>query len=339
MDELTVTRWARFGMERLYVETTEGAKVGYYDVKTGQAVLDRPELADAFHAAVTPHIADASTHTEHSVAVTSQPASQTLAAPAATDARMITTPVLPEPPAVPGPLPMAHPDPAPVTPDTTPVAGSEPTWSDLSDNRAGQAAKEQAEAHLAAMKERSRVGTFLAQVFDVKTDERAWRVGAKGEEAVGSRLEKLLNDGWHVLHAVPVGTRGSDIDHVLIGPGGVYTINTKNHPGKKIWVSPVQIRVDGHKVEYLRNSRFEADRTRKLLTAALGWEPPVRSALVLLTGTIVPDVTIKGGGPEDVLILDRMDVPRVFKKAARRLTPESVTEVFEVARRSTTWTG
>jgi hypothetical protein len=38
-------------------------------------------------------------------------------------------------------------------------------------------------------------------------------------------------------------------------------------------------------------------------------------------------------------ILDRMDVPRVFRKAPHRLTADGVAELFEVARRSSTWVG
>jgi hypothetical protein len=53
-----------------------------------------------------------------------------------------------------------------------------------------------------------------------RTDERAWRIGAVGEEAVAKRLEGF-GAGWRVLHSVPVGKRGSDIDHLVIGPGGV----------------------------------------------------------------------------------------------------------------------
>jgi hypothetical protein len=60
--------------------------------------------------------------------------------------------------------------------------------------------------------------------------------------------------------------------------------------------------------------------------------------LILLTGSIVPKVTIKGGGPEDVLILDRMDILRVFKKKQPVLSAEVVAEAYEVDRRSTTWT-
>lgn len=225
--------------------------------------------------------------------------------------------------------------------DTEPAAETAltdaPDWHDLSENRAGQAARAQADAHLEDMRGRSKFWTGVARVLDVKTDERAWRVGAKGEETVGTRLDRLTEHGWHVLHAVPVGERGSDIDHLLVGPGGVWTINTKNHPGKKIWVSPKQVRVDGHVQPYLRNSEFEADRVRKILTEHLGWEPFVKAGLVFLTGTLVPDVTIKAM-PDNVLILDRMDIPRVFRKSPERLTPEGIAEVFEIARRSTTWT-
>jgi hypothetical protein len=56
----------------------------------------------------------------------------------------------------------------------------------------------------------------------------------------------------------------------------------------------------------------------------------------LLTGSIVPDVTIKQM-PDDVLILDRLDIPRVFKKSPGRLTPDGIAEIYEFARRSTAW--
>jgi hypothetical protein len=51
-----------------------------------------------------------------------------------------------------------------------------------------------------------------------------WARGARGERRVGAILEGLGPD-WHVLHDVSLG-RGN-IDHVLIGPGGTFTIETK----------------------------------------------------------------------------------------------------------------
>jgi nuclease-like protein len=57
-----------------------------------------------------------------------------------------------------------------------------------------------------------------------------WLRGAKGEQAVGAICAELESDGWYALHGVSFG-RG-DIDHVLIGPGGVFTIETKSYGGR-----------------------------------------------------------------------------------------------------------
>ena len=207
---------------------------------------------------------------------------------------------------------------------------------DLALQRPGEGARLRAEEELAEMRSRTRVGTVIARTLDWKTDERAWRVGADGEKTVGARLERLRSYGWRVLHSVPVGKKGSDIDHVLIGPGGVYTINTKNHPGKKVWVGKHAIRVDGRSVSYLRNSRFEADRASDLLSAVAGFLVVTRPAIVFLTGGLITDLTIKQR-PDDVLIFSRADVPRAFRQASKRLTSDQVEYLYEIARRRSTW--
>ncbi|MGN6556562.1 MAG: nuclease-related domain-containing protein [Solirubrobacterales bacterium] len=66
-----------------------------------------------------------------------------------------------------------------------------------------------------------------------KRDHRSWSQGAEGEEAVGKVLEDLAEEGWCVIHDVSFG-RGN-IDHILVGPGGIFTIETKSHGGK-LWL-------------------------------------------------------------------------------------------------------
>jgi hypothetical protein len=56
-----------------------------------------------------------------------------------------------------------------------------------------------------------------------------WDRGASGEEEIGRLLEGL-GTGWLALHDVDTG-RGN-IDHVVIGPGGLFTIETKSHRGR-----------------------------------------------------------------------------------------------------------
>lgn len=107
---------------------------------------------------------------------------------------------------------------------------------DLAANRPGAAARSRAQEEWRARRADKPVRAVLGRMFDAHTDERAWRIGADGEELVGRELAKVASADprWRFLHAVPVGGRGSDIDHVAIGPGGVLTINAKHHPDAKI---------------------------------------------------------------------------------------------------------
>lgn len=319
MTDITITRWAKYGHERGYATAPDGTKLGWIDVKTGAIKLELEAVSgDDAGAVAAALVAWASGSAASSGEPPSQPAPGAM--PAHTDAQAAPalTPDLPEP------------APAPQAP------ASEPEWHDLATHRPGQLVREQAAAEWEAAKQARPIMSRLARALNVHTDERAWRVGAEGEEAVGARLEKLRDHGWHVLHSVPVGTNDSDIDHVLIGPGGVFTLNTKNHPGGKIWVAKYQMRVNGQVVPYLRNASHEASRASKLLTRAAGFPVSVRSCVVVLTGTIVPDVTIRQM-PDDVMVLDRMDVPRWFKKRPAALTSEQVDAIYDVARRSGTW--
>lgn len=56
-----------------------------------------------------------------------------------------------------------------------------------------------------------------------------WLRGAAGERAVGTICAGLEANGWQAIHDVSLG-RGN-IDHILVGPGGIFTIETKSHRG------------------------------------------------------------------------------------------------------------
>lgn len=53
--------------------------------------------------------------------------------------------------------------------------------------------------------------------------------GARGEEQVGALLEALDGRVWSVMHDVSLGH--GNIDHIVVGPPGVFTVETKSHPG------------------------------------------------------------------------------------------------------------
>jgi hypothetical protein len=61
------------------------------------------------------------------------------------------------------------------------------------------------------------------------TLRRDCHLGLYGEKAVAEALVPLLTEGYHVFHDVPCeyGNATFDIDHVVIGPSGIYCIETK----------------------------------------------------------------------------------------------------------------
>jgi hypothetical protein len=57
-----------------------------------------------------------------------------------------------------------------------------------------------------------------------------WQRGASGEEHVGKIIDGLHAHGWLAIHDASTG-RGN-IDHILVGPAGLFTIETKSHAGR-----------------------------------------------------------------------------------------------------------
>src|SRR5487761_2410426 len=69
---------------------------------------------------------------------------------------------------------------------------------------------------------------FVISRYVLPVVERRDR-GAMAEEHVGALLEGLPHERWRIVHDVSLG-RGN-VDHIAIGPPGVFTIETKSHPG------------------------------------------------------------------------------------------------------------
>jgi hypothetical protein len=57
---------------------------------------------------------------------------------------------------------------------------------------------------------------------------RIWSRGAKGEKIVAKKLKKLPKK-YTAIRDVKIPNLGGDIDHVVVGPTGIYVIETKNY--------------------------------------------------------------------------------------------------------------
>lgn len=306
-----VTRWRRYGNDRLYVEFADGQRVGWWDLTSDEPHAESSDFLGALSGAVAAWKAGEAAHGPDGVVDTD---SNLLVETSAAAIEMTSVPTAA---ASRGPEPdMA----APARP-----------WIDLSQNQPGAEAREQA----VAAWEAAPVKTVLARVLGVHTDERAWRIGADGEEKVAAQLAKLAKKDprWRFLHAIPIGTRGSDIDHLVIGPGGVFTVNAKHHPRAKIWVGGNTFMVNGNRVPYVRNSRHEATRAAKMLTAAMGSPVHVEGLIVAVNAK---DVVVKDQ-PAGVSVVPRMQVAKWLLRHGDINAPQVVEAIFDAARRSTTW--
>lgn len=206
---------------------------------------------------------------------------------------------------------------------------------DLAANRPGQAARQRADAEWQKRRTEKPIRAVLGRFFDIHTDERAWRIGADGEEIVGRELLDIAqrDPRWRFLHAVPVGDRGVDIDHVAIGPGGVFTINAKHHPNARIWVGGGTFMVNGQRLPYIRNSRYEAQRAARLLSRAARTPVPAFGMIVpVRTGRL----TVKTP-PVGVVVIPRVDLTRWMLSLPVIVSLPQIHAIFEAARRPSTW--
>ncbi|MGH8890632.1 MAG: nuclease-related domain-containing protein [Acidothermaceae bacterium] len=296
MTDWVLGRWTRYGQDRLYAKTPGGTQLGYLDLKTKLLHPEQPSDLPILEAAVAGYL-------------------DTLQPPPGKHA-----------------VPERAPNRMPADSSAVYIPRHETVdWHDLSDTAPGAAAREQAQP----LKQATPIRTVVSRVLGVHTDERSWRIGADGEEAVGAQLAKL-GPSWRTNHAVRVGNKGSDIDHVVIGPPGVFTVNTKHHPDANIWVANNTFLINGHHHPYVRNSRHEAGRASRLLEAVAG-------RLVAVHG-IIAVVGAAGGftvkeQPRDgaVYVVGRRYLTDYLARLPVQLSASDIDALYTLACRSTTW--
>lgn len=153
-----------------------------------------------------------------------------------------------------------------------------------------------------------------------------------------------MPSGWNSTMTARPGcpvARRSAAEWFPVPPGvvttfGVVTINTKA-TRTAIWVGEYGMTVGGKKVDYLRKSRAEARRARRLLARAAQFDVPVQAAIVF---TGARRFSVRRGGPPDVAVLGS---PRALRRWLRKqpalLADRQVAAIYQAARKPVTWQG
>jgi hypothetical protein len=167
---------------------------------------------------------------------------------------------------------------------------------------------------------------FLAfRVIRLRPHLRALKQGMDGERAVGQFLERLREKGYHVFHDI-VGT-GFNLDHVLIGPAGVFAVETKT------WSKPVKcdarvvctgdgIRVAGQTPERspIQQAKGASAWLKQLLAESTGRRIEV-FPVVLFPGWFVEQDQVSR---REVWVLEPKSLPAFLEREAIRLSAEEI---------------
>lgn len=131
----------------------------------------------------------------------------------------------------------------------------------------------------------------IYKIYSARHEFRRLKQGRDGERTVGALLEELRKDDYRIFHDIPNAKKTTfNIDHVLIGPGGVFTIETKTF--SKVGTRKERIRYENNELiipgigrgddtaKQLHQAKAAADFLSKYLAKTTGYKVPVQPMLI-----------------------------------------------------------
>lgn len=145
------------------------------------------------------------------------------------------------------------------------------------------------------------------------------KLGRDGEIAVGQILEQLRADGYRIYHDIP--EDGYNVDHVIIGPSGIFVLETKTvsltngrdnrvrFDGSKIWINGQTPDRDP-----IAQVRACTDRVGEHMRLAMGRCVPIRPVVLYPGWWVEPQPKDAG-----VWVLNPKALPAFLRNESQRL--------------------
>jgi hypothetical protein len=174
---------------------------------------------------------------------------------------------------------------------------------------------------------------LIYKIKKLLDERRTARLGYEGELEVGRELEQLADDGFHIYHNFPAET--FRIDHLVVGPKGVFTVETKTYakPAPVDRLEDATVEYDGRMLYFPRGEDFKTiDKAQQQASWFSDWlgtaigEPIAARAIVALPGWLVKRTSAEGipvVNPKQFSSLFRHIKPRPLSEATiRRITQQ-----------------
>jgi nuclease-like protein len=147
-----------------------------------------------------------------------------------------------------------------------------------------------------------------------------------GERRTGRLLDPLERHGWAVLHDLALPRSQANIDHLVIGPGGVFVIDSKHYRGRLQLDGSGRLWHGSHPLApALRAVSFEADQAAQVLP-----DPDVVvRPIVAVHGAQVPCGKVITDG---VPVVPARRLPSMLRQLPAVLGPERVAWLANQAR-------
>ena len=167
------------------------------------------------------------------------------------------------------------------------------------------------------------------EVWRLADDLRNWRFGLRGEQAVAESLAErgVAEAGYVAFHDVP-GEGEWNIDHVVVGPGGVFVLETKARPRRKATRPQEEQKVffDGKVLEfpwcYDRKAAEQVERNADWVQEFLeGFGP---KDLVVQRVIVVPGWWVESKGNYLVKAMNAKYLVGYLKGVRRMFSPEQL---------------
>jgi hypothetical protein len=179
----------------------------------------------------------------------------------------------------------------------------------------------------------------LAAIADAIIRSRTVFKGPAGVRLTGAQkrtvrqLGGLERKGYRAMHILPIPDSDQQIDHLVIGPAGVFAIDSED------WDRRMPVRTSNHRnlwhgpqsmIDRLQHARWEADQAASLLSAEMGSPVSVRPAMAVYGPKIPWDVA-------EIRDVDVFSGPRLriyLRRRARRrdANPLSKSEIERIGK-------